>query len=222
MAAATKTFLPPSPSSAPPRFRDASEWLHALGDVPPERIRFDPWPGTATEADVLRLDAREGRLCELVEGTLVEKAVGFEESQIAMLVGSILLQFAKAHNLGIVAGEAGMIRMTGGNIRIPDVSFIAYADLPGGKAPGMPVPEIVPTLAVEILSEGNTKKEMSNKIAEYFASGGRRVWVLDPKAKTLDDYTSPDNSRQLTAGDTLDGGNVLPGFSVEVGDLFEV
>ena len=68
----------PPPRFHPPRhFDNAAEWLHSLGDVPPERILFDPRPGTATEADLLLLVERDKRLCELIDGTLVEKPVGF-------------------------------------------------------------------------------------------------------------------------------------------------
>lgn len=65
------TGAPPKP----PRFDTAAEWLRALGDVPPQRIIFDPLPGTATEADLLHFVGRD-KLCELVDGTLVEKPVG--------------------------------------------------------------------------------------------------------------------------------------------------
>ena len=69
VAPAPSRFVPPR------RFNNGAEWLHALGDVPLKRIIFDPWPGTATEADLLRLLEHDKRLCELVEHTLVEKPV---------------------------------------------------------------------------------------------------------------------------------------------------
>ena len=62
--------------------------LGATGLVLLSRIRFDPWPGTATEADLLRFVERDKRLCELIDGTLVEKPVGWEESAIAMLTNN--------------------------------------------------------------------------------------------------------------------------------------
>ena len=72
------------PSFRPPRqFNNAAEWLAELGDIPPDRIVFDPWPGTATEGDLLRLAERDKRLCELIDGTLVEKPVGYWERFIA-------------------------------------------------------------------------------------------------------------------------------------------
>jgi hypothetical protein len=60
-----------------------SELLHQLGDIPPERVRLQPPPGTATEADVVAVHNREERLCELIDGVLVEKTIGYYESYIA-------------------------------------------------------------------------------------------------------------------------------------------
>ena len=62
----------PRPAAAV-RFDDAAQWLRAFGDVPLERINFDPWPGTATGADLLVYVERDKRLCELIDGTLMEK-----------------------------------------------------------------------------------------------------------------------------------------------------
>src|SRR4051794_27661105 len=92
-------------SAAPTRYRTAAEWLRDLGDVPLERIIFDPWPGTATEADLLRKVEVEKHMCELVNGTLVEKTVGLYESLLAIAIASRLITFVSAHKLGAVAGE---------------------------------------------------------------------------------------------------------------------
>ena len=61
-----------------------AELVERLGGVPLERIRFRPYPGTATEEDVIRIEAQENRLCELIEGVLVEKPMGFRESLLAV------------------------------------------------------------------------------------------------------------------------------------------
>ncbi|CAA9388406.1 MAG: hypothetical protein AVDCRST_MAG64-1045, partial [uncultured Phycisphaerae bacterium] len=79
-AAVPPRFIPPR------RFDNGAEWLAALGGVPLSRIIFDPWPGTATEADLLLFVERDKRLCELIDGTLVEKPVGYFESLIAGLL----------------------------------------------------------------------------------------------------------------------------------------
>jgi Uma2 family endonuclease len=100
------------------------------------------------------------------------------------------------------------------------VSFTNWDRLPGRKVPTKPVPNVSPDLAVEVLSEGNTRTEMERKLKEYFLSDVRLVWFIDPDARTVRVYTSPDKVRELTAKDTLDGGTVLPGFAVPVAQLF--
>jgi hypothetical protein len=69
-----------------------SDLLHQLGDIPPERVRLQPPPGTATEADVVAVHSREDRLCELVDGVLVEKTLGYYESYITVLDKSATLE----------------------------------------------------------------------------------------------------------------------------------
>ena len=82
-----------------------ADLLERFGAIPAARIRYDPPPGTATEQDVITLEAREKRLFELVDGVLVEKAMGFYESFLAMRLAQFLLAFVERHVLGIVAGE---------------------------------------------------------------------------------------------------------------------
>src|SRR6186713_485501 len=89
-------FVPPR------RFDNGAEWLRALGDIPLERVIFDPWPGTATEADLLHLVARD-RLCELIDGTLVEKPVGYWEAQIAIALAKVLASYVDDRGLGAVS-----------------------------------------------------------------------------------------------------------------------
>jgi Uma2 family endonuclease len=135
------------------KYDNAADWLHDLGDAPLERIIMDPPPGTATERDLLILVERDKRLCELLDGTLVEKPVGYLESLIAGWLITELNNFIGVKNLGYVSGEAGMMRMMSGRVRLPDVAFVSVDDLPGGALPREPIPTVTPTLAVEVLSE---------------------------------------------------------------------
>lgn len=96
-----------------------------MGDVPLEHILFDPWPGTATEADLLLLAERDKRLCELIDGTLVEKPVGYWESVIALDLATDINVFVRPRRLGTVSGEAGMMRLVPGRVRLPDVAFVS-------------------------------------------------------------------------------------------------
>jgi Uma2 family endonuclease len=191
-----------------------------LGDIPPHRILLRPYPGTATEQDVINIKAREKRLCELVDGVLVEKAMGFQESQLALLLGFFLVGFVRQHDLGIVVGADGTVRLTSGLVRIPDVGFVSWDRLPGRELPKASIPDPVPDLAVEVLSAGNTRGEMERKLGEYFAAGVRLVWYVDPRARTVRVHTAADRSVLLDEGQTLEGGHVLPGFALPLAQLF--
>jgi len=203
-----------------PEFKTLADLLARLGDIPSERIRFHPLPGTATVEDVLEIEAHEDRLCELVDGVLVEKPMGFSESRIAILLATALQQFVAKHDLGIVTGESGMIRLPQNLVRIPDVAFLAWDKFPGRELPDEGAPEIVPDLAVEVLSKSNTKGEMDRKLREYFHIGVRLVWFVDPQTRTVTVFRSATQSKVLSAADRLDGGKVLPGFELPVKGLF--
>jgi Uma2 family endonuclease len=104
-------------------------------------------------------------------------------------------------------------------------AFFLRADMPDGRLPGERMPRIAPALAVEVLSESNTNQEMQIKVREYFQSGARLVWLLDPGTEALRVYDDPgaaDHFSQLASGDTLSAPGLLPGFSARVRDLFDV
>jgi Uma2 family endonuclease len=196
------------------------ELLRSLG-VSAKRVRLDPPPGTATVRDVLRIRAREDRLFELVDGTLVEKATSVDAAFVAaVLIKMIGVLSDRLGNLGMVLPPDAFLRLSSRYVRAPDVSFTNWDRLPNRKVPREPVPTLAPDLAVEVLSPSNTKREMARKRKEYFRSGVRLVWLIDPKARTAAVYTSPDDGTELGPADTLTGGDVLPGFAVTVGDLF--
>src|SRR5580693_1526221 len=139
-----------------------------FGPIPFERIRQNPPPGLGTVDDVVRLNDHEDRLYELVDGILVEKTVGLEESYIGMKIGRLLGNFVEPRGLGLVAGADGTIRLAIDLVRIPDASFFSLKRLPGGEIPKDPVPLLVPDLVAEVISRGNTPKEMAEKLREYF------------------------------------------------------
>ena len=203
------------------RFSTAQTWYDAIGRVPLDRVIFDPLPGTATEEDVVSLDVHQDVLCELVFGTLVRKTLGLIESVIAVNVGTVVNNFVRPRRLGVVAGEGGMMRLLRRQIRLPDVSFISHDSLPDGKLPPGAAPEVVPALAVEVISPSNTPQEMGIKLREYFEAGTRLVWYVYPITRTVDVYTAVDQMTTLQENDTLTGGDVLPGFEVKVADLFD-
>jgi Uma2 family endonuclease len=189
--------------------------LRQLGDIPPERVRFRPAPGTATVADV-----EKNKLCELIDGTLVEKAMGAREGFLALALGAILRAFVKDRKLGLVFGADSTLEIDVGLVRLPDVAYVSWDRLPGRRVPTESVPDLVPDLAVEVLSKGNTEAEMARKRREYFKAGVRLVWMVDPKTRTVGVYTSLKKFTTLTESDTLGGGTVLPGFKLPLSELF--
>ena len=199
--------------------------LERVGNVPPERVLLRPAPGTATVLDVLDPAVTGGRGVELVDGILVEKTIGFEEDSIAVFLMVQLYNFAARENLGKFGGSQGIIRLGGTLVRTPDISFVRWdsVDDPAELDP-LPGPflHVAPDLVVEVLSEGNTAREMQIKLGEYAAAGVKLVWYVDPEAKTVTVYPRgrERGKRVLGAGDALDGGKVLPGFALPVADIF--
>ena len=197
-----------------------ADLLERFGPMPAKRIRTNPPPGTATEQDVIDIEARESRLCELVDGVLVEKTVGYYESHLAVQLIYFLAGFVRRHRLGVVAGEAGMMRLSAGLVRIPDVSFISWERLPGRRVPRQPIADLAPDLAVEVISLSNTTREMERKLQEYLAAGVRLAWYVLPGPQEIHVYTA-ERHDVLTLDQELAGGDVLPGFVLPVRQLFE-
>jgi Uma2 family endonuclease len=198
----------------------AERLYHRFGPILLSRVLTTPAPGFATEDDVVWLDDHQDRLCELVDGILVEKVMGAYESMLAMEIGSLLRNYVKPRKLGTVLGEAGLLRLAPGLVRIPDVAFLSMEKFPGGRFPRKKILPAAPDLAVEVLSESNTKEEMAEKLSDYFRAGARLVWYVDPEARQVEVFTSPTSKRVVAEGELLDGGDVLPGFTLNLRELF--
>lgn len=168
------------------------------------------------------MDTEHNRLCELIDGTLVEKTMGAFESYVGLQLATLLNEFLRLHNLGIALGADGMLQLFPTQVRIPDACFISWQRLQGSGFPDKPVPTMVPDLAAEVISRGNTDQEMNRKLKEYFDAGVRLVWYVYPTTKSVEVYTSPQLISVLHEGEVLDGGEVLPGLSIPVTKLFEI
>lgn len=210
--------IPYSASAA--HFITFGDVMDGVTGIPLRRIRLHPSPGTATEQDLLRIREQEKVICELIDGVLVEKRVAYIESVIAYRIGIAIGNFIEERDLGLLAGEAGMLRLSARLVRAPDVSFVSWEQFPGRRLPQEPILGAYPDLAVEVLSPSNTEAEMTRKIGEYFDAGTRLVWVVDPPTQTAVVYTSPENPRPVPADGILDGGDVLPGFQLELARVF--
>jgi Uma2 family endonuclease len=207
--------------TTPEVLETVADLLERLGGIPPERIRLHPPPGTATEADVLAaMETPRKRLCELIDGVLVEKPMDYTESILAVYLIVLLDAFVRPRNLGLITSPDGTIRLWAGRVRIPDVAFFPWDRMPNRRRPPQPIPTLGPDLAVEVLSQSNTPAEMLLKRRDYFTATVRLVWEVDPEARTVAVYTAPEVFTVLGEADTLDGGAVLPGFTLPVRELF--
>lgn len=194
-----------------------AELLQQLGDIPPGRIRLKPPPGQATEKD---LDTPNGRMCELIDGVLVEKAVGSLESMLGLTIGGLISVHVRTADLGVVLGADGYIRVGTGLVRAPDVTFIPWASFPDEELPREAYWTVAPGLVVEVLSPGNTKAEIDRKLRELFAAGCKLAWVIDPRKQSAQVHTSAAKFKSFGPDGILDGGRVLPGFKLPLADLF--
>jgi Uma2 family endonuclease len=203
------------------RFEDVGELLERLGDVPPGRVCMDPLPGTATEDDLLRKHGRPRKLYELVDGTLVEKPMGRPEAFIALELGAILRDFVNKHDLGFCTGADDLVELMPKLVRGPDVCFVAWEKRPDRTVDTDAISKCVPDLVVEVLSPSNTRNEMARKRKDYFFAGIRLVWEIDPRTRTAEAYTAPDEKTAIPADGSLEGSDVLPGFRLPLAKLFE-
>lgn len=214
------TITTPRTTTLPTSWSLADVQKH-LGGIPFERIRNFPPPGLATVEDVEDIQAKEDRLFELIDGILVEKAMGYFESFLAMLIGLKLTAFVVENQLGMVLGEAGGLRILPNQIRIADVCFISWSRFPDGRLPRESIPHLVPDLIIEVLSESNRPGEMERKRQEYFQAGVRLVWYIDPPTRSATIYASAEDSgTPHTESEPLSGTDVLPGFTLLLAEIF--
>jgi Uma2 family endonuclease len=199
-----------------------ADLLDRFGPIAIGRVRQNPAPGTATEDDLLDILSHEKRLYELVDGILLEKAMGYEESELTVQIIILIGLFVRERGLGIVTGSDGLMRLAPGLIRIPDIAFVSWKRLNDCRPPSAAIAPFGPELAIEVLSKGNTKKEMADKLVDYFNAGARLVWYIDPKARTVTVHEAPGRVTVLRGEDRLTGGDVLPGFEVSIVALLDI
>jgi Uma2 family endonuclease len=219
MATASETVL--LPQTILPTQWSLADVQAFLGGVPLSRIRSYPPPGMATELDALEIHDREERLCELVDGILVEKVMGSYESLLAGLLIHRLNGHIDQNDRGIVLAPDGALRILPSRMRIPDVSFISWDRFPSRKLPRDRVYRVAPNLAVEIFSEGNTDQEMEIKLDEYRRAGVELIWFIDPESRSATIHRPDGGAERLDENGVLDGGVVLPGFRLALRELLD-
>lgn len=160
---------------------------------------------------------------ELIKGELIKMSpAGVRHGKLAANLSILLGNYVKPRRLGIVCGaETGFIlSQNPDTVRAPDVAFIPKSRIPSeGEPTGFA--DFAPDLAVEVVSPNDRYEEIQEKIADYFHSGTRLVWIVEPKNHTVAVYNSLAEAQILTKSDTLDGGEVIPGFSCSVAEIFD-
>ncbi|MFA0752097.1 MAG: hypothetical protein SLRJCFUN_002500 [Candidatus Fervidibacter sp.] len=171
-----------------------------------------------TEEEFLRLPD-DGRKYELVDGEAKEVPAGILHDAIVARIIMVLGHFV--HSIGVLCASSAGFRMANGNIRSPDVSLVLWERLPERKLP-IGFLDGAPDLAVEVLSPNEDWAELGRKLGEYFASGAKEVWLVDPEAKTVTVYKSLTQVQVFRAEDELTGGDLLPDFRCQVAVLLAV
>jgi Uma2 family endonuclease len=166
-------------------------------------------------------DPEDGSKHELVAGKVVTMpGPGVEHGEIQVNVAFAIKLFLKQNPIGRVVTESSVVtERKPDTVRGPDVSYYSKERLPLGRRV-VGYHSEVPDLCVEVVSPSNTMKQLKAKAKEYLFAGVRRVWIVDPEDRTVTVVVDPLESRTLEADAVLDGGDVLPGFSCKVADLF--
>ena len=176
-----------------------------------------------TADDLLRLSS-EGVRGELIRGVLHETmSTGGEHGALVMNMGIVLGGFVKPRRLGRLIGSDTGVRLEWNpdTVREPDIAFISASKWPfENRNPGYV--EVIPDLVVEIVSPNDRLIEVNDKAQMWLRYGVGVVWVVYPDTRSVEVHRMEDPVVELGEGDTLDGGEVLPGFSCGVGEIFEI
>ncbi|MBM3853757.1 MAG: Uma2 family endonuclease [Verrucomicrobia bacterium] len=172
-----------------------------------------------TEGELMSLP-KDGHKRELIEGEIIMSPTGYRHEDIAAAVLTALRLHVRQHKLGSVCGSSLGCWMVTGNLLSPDVSYIHRSRIPRGKDAVQRYFQGAPDLIVEILSPWDRTVRTHDKLVEYFASGARLGWVIDPEKQLALAYRAPDAGRVIGLEDALDGEDVLPGFRLPLAELF--
>lgn len=158
---------------------------------------------------------------ELVRGKLRTYPLkGFLRGIIACKLGAELRSFADENQLGIVTASCGfLIESDPDSVLAPDVSFVCrrridVIGIPEGYFPGPP------DLAVEVIEATDSEHAVSEKIHHWLITGTKEVWVVRMEEKSITVYREDNIVIDLSENDTLDGGDLIPGFTMPIRDLF--
>jgi Uma2 family endonuclease len=173
-----------------------------------------------TAADVERMSL-PGKQVELVRGRLiVREPPGTRHGVIAAKLAYYLSDFVHRHGLGLVAAQDTGFKITRDpdTVRAPDVAFVGLEG--AGRIPARGYAELAPDLLAEVLSPDDAPAEVLAKVADWLAAGTKLVWLVDPHRSEVRVYRQDGSLSVLRENDSLDGENVLPGFTCPVIHVF--
>lgn len=174
-----------------------------------------------TEAELAALP-EAGYIHEVVNGELVMSPKNnWVHGDLCVRLIVALATFTREQRLGAVFDSSTGFWMANRNCRAPDISFICKARLRGLKRDQPAFFQGAPDLAVEVLSPSMTRRDLDERLRDFFSSGCKLAWVIDPEAKLVEICHSPTQRRLLGPGGSLDGEELLPGFQYPIADLFK-
>src|SRR5881396_3706779 len=175
--------------------------------------------GPATLQDLLNTP-KDGNKYELVDGEILVSPAGMRHSEVISNIIGLIWEFLQKNPIGkVYTSDVGIV-FPSGNVRSPDVTYVSNAKLPGGESPET-FGELIPDLAVEVLSPSDSLKEVGRKIGEFLECGVPLVWLVDPKHETVTVYRSLSDTEQYSAQDIITAEPALPGFSCPVSQFFD-
>jgi Uma2 family endonuclease len=183
-----------------------------------------PAESTLTADEFWALPEKPGIRLELVDGEFSElPGSNWLHAELVLHILDLIRAYVLAEGLGRAYGDgpAYFLARDPDTLRIPDVSFIPTDRLPKGGPPATYV-DVPPALVVEIDSPSNSAADYRLRIRDYMNAGVSLIWVVWPDERSVSVYSGSTSPVKLTSDDTLDGGDVLPGFSVKVADLFDI
>src|SRR5512134_3738109 len=179
-----------------------------------ERTYVPDMPPAFITADELREVRIPDKRVELVRGVLVvREPAGLPHGRVAMELARLLANHVATHGLGrVYAAETGFtLACRPDTVRAPDIAFVLRGRLADPEPTGFP--DLAPDLVVEVLSPDDRPGEVLAKVADWLSAGTRRVWVIDAARRVARSYNDDGTERIITADETLDGEDGVPGFS---------
>ena len=163
-------------------------------------------------------------LYEIVDGIRLElPPMSIYSSLVANEIHNALVAYSVPRRLGrSVVETLFRLPLHSEQRRRPDVAFVTSTRWPAERPVSITANawDVVPDLAVEVISPNDVVEELMEKLDDYFSAGVRSVWVVYPVQRRVQVYKSMDDIHGFGENDELDGGDILPGFRVNVGSLF--